>query len=273
VEDFATEIFVTSNLATILFFTNKGKVYSLKAYHIPEASRQAKGTPAINFLALDPQEKVTTIIAVNDFKEVQDLLMVTRNGIVKKVEISAFENIRKSGIIAINLKEDDELVGVKKTQEGDKIILVASNGMAIVFDEADVRSMGRSAVGVKGISLAYGERVVDVDKYQEGSDLVLATEKGYGKRSSLSLFKVQKRGGKGLKTINLSEKTGALIGAKVVAPDEELMMLTGNGIVIRLNINDISRQGRYSRGVVLMKLDEGDRIVSIARFKSEEEGL
>jgi len=271
VEDFATEIFVTSNLATILFFTNKGKVYSSKAYHIPEASRQAKGTPAINFLSLGPQEKVTTIITVNDFQEEQYLLMVTKRGTVKKVPVAAFEHIRRNGIIAINLKEDDELVGVKKTLPGDKVILVASTGMAIVFDEGDVRAMGRSAAGVKGITLTGDGTVVDVDKFKGGADLVLATEKGYGKRSALELFKVQKRGGKGLKAINLSEMTGAVIGAKVVVDDEELMILTGNGIVIRLAVEDVSRQGRYTRGVVLMRLDEGDRIVSIAHFKSEEE--
>lgn len=273
VEDFATEIFVTSNLATILFFTNTGRVYSLKAYRIPESSRQSKGAPAINFLELNPQEKVTTIISVNDFQEEQTLLMVTKKGIAKKVKISAFEQIRRNGIIAINLKEDDELVGVKKTQPGDKIILVASSGMAIVFDEEDVRTMGRAAAGVKGISLAYGATVVDADIVKKGADIVLATEKGYGKRTALRLFRPQRRGGKGLKAINISTKNGQVIGAKVVVADEELMMLTGNGIVIRLAVEDISKQGRYSRGVVLMKLDEGDRIVSIARFKSEEEGL
>lgn len=272
-EDFATEIFVTSNLATILFFTNKGKVYSSKAYNIPEASRQARGTPAINFLSLDPQEKVTTIIAVNDFQEEQNLLMATRRGIVKKVSTSAFEHIRRNGIIAINLRDDDELVGVKRTRAGDRIVLVASTGMAIVFDEGDVRPMGRSATGVKGITLDDGDTVVDVDKYKEGADLVLATEKGYGKRSALELFRVQKRGGKGLKAINISDKNGAVIGAKVVVDDEELMILTSNGIVIRLAVEDISKQGRYTRGVVLMRLDEGDRIVSIAHFKSEEEDL
>ncbi|NLG32103.1 MAG: DNA gyrase subunit A, partial [Syntrophomonadaceae bacterium] len=273
VEDFATEIFVTSNLATVLFFTNKGKVYSHKAYKIPEASRQAKGTPAINFLDLDPQEKVTTIITANDFSEDQNLLMVTKKGIVKKVKLSAFEHIRKSGIIAIGLKEDDELVGVKKTQAGDRIILVASNGMAIVFEEEDVRAMGRSAAGVKGISLNPGDMVVDVDKCKNESDLVLTTEKGYGKRSSLELFRVQRRGGKGLKAINMSERNGRVIGAKVVESDEEVMILTGNGIVIRLTVEDISRQGRYTSGVLLMKLDAGDRIASIARFKSDEEEL
>ncbi|NLB18707.1 MAG: DNA gyrase subunit A [Syntrophomonadaceae bacterium] len=273
VEDFATEIFVTSNLATILFFTNKGRVYSLKAYKIPEASRQAKGTPAINILDLTPEEKVTTIMAIRDFKEDQNLLMVTQKGIAKKVKISSFEHIRKSGIIAIRLQEDDELVGVRRTQAGDKIILVASNGVAIVFDEKDVRVMGRTAGGVRGISLSPGAKVVDVDKCQSGSDLVMATENGYGKRTALSQFKVQRRGGKGLKAINMSERNGLLIGAKVVVNDEEIIILSVKGIVIRLAVEDISKQGRYTRGVTLMKLDEGDRIVSIARFKSEEEEL
>ena len=271
-EDFATEIFVTSNLATVLFFTNKGKVYSSKAYNIPEASRHSKGTPAINFLSLDPQERVTTIITVNDFTEERNLLMVTRAGLVKKVAISAFEHIRKNGIIAITLRENDELIGVKKTQPGDKIILVNSTGMAIVFDEGDVRTMGRMAIGVKGITLADGEKVVDVDKFKPGADLVLATEKGYGKRTSLKLFRVQKRGGKGLKAINLS-KNGSVIGAKVVVDEEELMLLTENGILIRLAVEDISRQGRYTRGIVLMRLDAGDRIASIAHFKSDEEAV
>ena len=162
---------------------------------------------------------------------------------------------------------------MKKTQPGDKIILVNSTGMAIVFDEGDVRTMGRMAIGVKGITLADGEKVVDVDKFKPGADLVLATEKGYGKRTSLKLFRVQKRGGKGLKAINLSKKTGAVIGAKVVVDEEELMLLTENGILIRLAVEDISRQGRYTRGIVLMRLDAGDRIASIAHFKSDEEAV
>ncbi|MGE5422241.1 MAG: DNA gyrase subunit A [Ignavibacteriales bacterium] len=272
-EDFATEIFVTSNLATILFFTNKGRVFSHKAYNIPEASRQAKGTPAINFLALTNQEKVQTIIAISDFGENQHLLMVTKKGIVKKVPISAFQHIRKNGIIALTLRDEDELVGVKRTAPGDKLLLVSSRGMAIMFEESDVRAMGRTAAGVKGISMGGKAVVVDVDKYKEEADVVLVTEKGYGKRSPMNQFRTQKRGGKGLKAINISDKNGPVIGAKVVIPEEEVIILTGNGIVIRLATVDISRQNRYSRGVMLMKVDHDDRIVSVARFKSEEEEL
>lgn len=270
-EDFATDIFVTTNLAPILFFTNLGRVYSMKAYKIPEASRQARGVPAVNFLALGPGEKVTTIISVDKFSDNRHLMMVTSQGIVKKVALSEFSSIRRSGIIAINLKEGDELVGVKKVESGDKLVLVTSNGLAIVFSESEVRAMGRTATGVKGITLSEGARVVDVDKYREGADLIIATERGYGKRTPLNQFRIQKRGGKGLKAMIITEKNGPVIGAKVVMPEEELIILTVNGIVIRLQTADISRQNRYARGVMLMRVEENDRIASIARFESEEE--
>lgn len=270
-EDFATDIFVTTNLAPILFFTNLGRVYSMKAYKIPEASRQARGVPAVNFLALGPGEKVTTIISVDKFSDDRHLMMVTSHGIVKKVALSEFSSIRRSGIIAINLKEGDELVGVKKVEPGDKLVLVTSNGLAIVFSESEVRAMGRTATGVKGITLSEGARVVDVDKYREGADLIIATERGYGKRTPLNQFRIQKRGGKGLKAMIITEKNGPVIGAKVVMPEEELIILTVNGIVIRLQTADISRQNRYARGVMLMRVEENDRIASIARFESEEE--
>lgn len=272
-EDFAHEILVTSNMARILFFTNQGRVYSLKAYKIPEASRQAKGTPAVNFLALNPEEKVTTIIDVTQPNEVSNLLMVTKRGKVKKVATDEFSIIRKNGLIALTLKEGDELVGVKKVEEGDGIILVASSGYAIMFDTDQVRTMGRTAAGVKGISLGPDAAVMDVDKVREGADLVIATEKGYGKRTPIEQFKVQGRAGKGLKAINLSEKTGPVISAKVVYAEDELILLTTNGIVIRLATSDISRQNRYSRGVVLMRLDEGDQLISIAPFQSDEDEL
>ncbi|MGE5397544.1 MAG: DNA gyrase subunit A [Chitinophagales bacterium] len=270
-EDLASEIFVTSNLSTILFFTNKGKVFSLKAFKIPEASRQAKGTPAVNFLSLGLDEKVTTIIAVDDFTERRTLFMATRKGTVKKVNIGDFEHIRKSGIIAISLRDDDELVGVKKVDPGDQIIMLASNGYAIVFDEDQVRAMGRSAAGVRGITLTAKAVVVDVDKYKEGLELVIATQNGFGKRTPLEQFRQQNRGGKGLKAINLVKKNGPVMGAKVVIPGEEIMILSQNGIVIRLKTDDISRQNRYAQGVTLIRLDEGDQVASVARLKNEED--
>lgn len=270
-EDFATEIFVTTSLSSLLFFTNQGRVYSLKAYQIPEASRQARGTSAVNFLQLNPQEKVTTVISVNDFDTAQHLLMATRKGIVKKVPISEFQHIRRSGIIALHLRDNDELVGVKKTEAGDRIILVTARGFSIVFDESDVRAMGRGATGVKGINLEKDDMVIDMDKYKEGADLLLVTERGYGKRTGLEEFRIQKRGGKGLKTIEISDKNGLLVGSKVVFPRDEFVVLTSDGFVIRLKAEDVSRQKRYSRGVLVMRCEEPDRIVSIARFKSEDD--
>ncbi|NLU50570.1 MAG: DNA gyrase subunit A [Syntrophomonadaceae bacterium] len=270
-EDFATEIFVTTSLSSLLFFTNQGRVYSLKAYQIPEASRQARGTSAVNFLQLNPQEKVTTVISVNDFDTAQHLLMATRKGIVKKVPISEFQHIRRSGIIALHLRDNDELVGVKKTEAGDRIILVTARGFSIVFDESDVRAMGRGATGVKGINLEKDDMVIDMDKYKEGADLLLVTERGYGKRTGLEEFRIQKRGGKGLKTIEISDKNGLLVGSKVVFPNDEFVVLTSDGFVIRLKAEDVSRQKRYSRGVLVMRCEEPDRIVSIARFKSEDD--
>jgi len=270
-EDFATDIFVATTLSTLLFFTNQGRVYSLKAYQIPEASRQSRGTPVVNFLRLNPAEKVNTVIAVNRFDAGQHLVMATRSGWVKKVPIDEFKQIRRSGIMAINLKTGDELVGVQKIYKKDKLILVTARGYSIVFDEGDVRVMGRAAAGVRGISLEQGDRVIDIDKYKEGADMLLVSERGYGKRTSLQEFRLQKRGGKGLKTIQLSDKTGELVGSKVVFPQEEFVALTGGGVVIRLKVDDVPRQKRYSRGVLIMRCEDGDRIVSIARFKSEDE--
>ncbi|NSW83518.1 MAG: DNA gyrase subunit A [Syntrophothermus sp.] len=270
-EDFATDIFVTTTLSTLLFFTNHGRVYSLKAYQVPEASRQSRGTPVINFLRLNPGEKVNTVISVNRFDAGQHLVMATRTGMVKKVPIDEFRQIRRSGIIAINLRNQDELVGVQKIYKGDRLVLVTGRGYSIVFDEGDVRVMGRGAAGVRGISLEQGDKVIDIDKYKEGADMLLVTERGYGKRTSLQELRLQKRGGKGLKTIQISEKTGELVGGKAVFPKEEFVALTGAGFVIRLKVDDVPRQKRYSRGVVVMRCDDNDHIVSIARFKSEDE--
>ncbi|HOV42750.1 MAG TPA: DNA gyrase C-terminal beta-propeller domain-containing protein, partial [Syntrophothermus lipocalidus] len=270
-EDFATDIFVTTTLSTLLFFTNHGRVYSLKAYQVPEASRQSRGTPVINFLRLNPGEKVNTVISVNRFDAGQHLVMATRTGMVKKVPIDEFRQIRRSGIIAINLRNQDELVGVQKIYKGDRLVLVTGRGYSIVFDEGDVRVMGRGAAGVRGISLEQGDKVIDIDKYKEGADMLLVTERGYGKRTSLQELRLQKRGGKGLKTIQISEKTGELVGGKAVFPKEEFVALTGAGFVIRLKVDDVPRQKRYSRGVVVMRCEDNDHIVSIARFKSEDE--
>ncbi|MCR4400719.1 MAG: DNA gyrase subunit A, partial [Syntrophomonadaceae bacterium] len=270
-EDFATEILVTTSLSTLLFFTSAGRVYSLKAYRIPEASRQARGTSLVNLLNLEAQEKVTTVIPVNEFDSQHDLMMATRHGLVKKVPISEFRQIRRIGIRAVRLREGDELVGVKKIERGDWIILVTARGQSITFDEADVRAMGRDATGVRGISLDPDDEVIAVDKHQEGGELLLVTEHGYGKRTALSEMRVQRRGGKGLKTIDVTPKNGRAVAGKVVFPEEEFVALTSAGIVIRLRVEDVSRQKRYSRGVLVMRCEPNDRIVSIARFRSDDE--
>jgi DNA gyrase subunit A len=270
-EDFANNVIVTSVLANILFFTNQGRVFSNYAYQIPEASRQAKGLPIINLLDLRPGEQVSTLVAVKNFDEQRHCFMVTRQGMVKKVVLSAFVNIRKTGLIAINLADDDELVGALRVDGNDKIMLVTSDGLSIMFDEQQVRPMGRTAAGVKGITLGKDARVIGTGKYREGADVLLVTENGYGKRTDINEFKLQNRGGKGLKTIEVTRKNGELIGFQMVDEDDELVILTSEGQIIRLEVGDVPVQKRYSRGVLLMRIPDNDRIVSVARFKVEKE--
>lgn len=270
-EDVVNSVIVTSVLANVLFFTNTGRVFSTKAYRLPESSRQAKGMPLINFLELRPEEKVTTMVAARKLDPRRHLVMVTRQGVIKKVPLSAFENIRKNGLIALTLREDDELMGVKRIEKGDQIMVFSSYGLSIRFDEKQVRAMGRTATGVRAINLAQGDVVIGIDKYREGADALLVTENGYGKRTPTSEFRPQNRGGKGLKAIDITNKNGKLVAFQIVSEDEELLLLTGEGQAIRLEAEDISRQKRYSRGVLLMRLPDNDQIVSMARFKVEKE--
>ncbi|QGU00603.1 DNA gyrase subunit A [Candidatus Syntrophocurvum alkaliphilum] len=270
-EDFATNIIVTSALANVVFFTNQGRVFSVKAYQIPESSRQAKGLPLINVIELRPDELVTTIVAAKKFDNERHLMMVTKKGIIKKVVLSAFSHIRKSGLIAIHLAEGDELQGVIRVDGDDQVMLATSHGFSIIFEEHQVRPMGRTAAGVKAINLSKDDYVVGIDKYRNGADAILVTEKGYGKRTPLTEFKIQNRGGKGLKTIEITNKNGNLVAFKVVYPEHELVILTSDGHIIRLEVKDISIQKRYSRGVLLMKTHKEDRIVGVARFKIEKE--
>lgn len=270
-EDFAIDVVVTGILNNILFFTNQGRVFSLKAYQIAESSRVAKGQALVNLLDLKPEEKVTTIVGAKSFDKNRSLMMVTRKGIVKKVDISAFENIRKNGLIAIGLNDGDELVGVVRVEKDDKVMLVTSLGQGIMFTEEQIRSMGRTAIGVKGITLSKDDYVVGMDKIRPDAEAVIVTQNGYGKRTDLNLFKTQNRGGKGLKTIDINNKNGPVIGFKVVASGEELVILTSEGHIIRLEIEDISTQKRYSRGVLLMRTTENDNVCAVARFKIEKE--
>ncbi|WP_352418595.1 DNA gyrase subunit A [Proteiniborus sp.] len=269
-EDFVEHLFVTSTHDNLLFFTNQGRVYSLKAYEIPEAKRQAKGTAIINLLQLNPGENISAIIPIKDFHPEDFLVLVTQNGIIKKTKLDQFENIRKSGLIAISLRENDELISVRRTDGKNDIILVTSNGMSIRFNEEDVRDMGRAAMGVKAINLNKGDKLVGMGTVEDSKDLLVISESGYGKRTSLDEYRVQSRGGKGIKTYNIKDRTGELISAKIVEEDDEIMMISLSGVIIRLKVSDIPRMGRSTQGVTLMRFGKDDRVVSVATVVAEE---
>ena len=274
-EDFVTDLISTTTHSLMLFFTNRGRVYKLNAYEVPEGKRTSKGTAIVNLLQLNPGEKIARTISFNtDSKENEDLkylLFATKSGIVKKTPISDFKNINKSGLIAINLKDGDELIGVNRTNGEEDIILVTENGMSIRFNENDVRAMGRTATGVKGITLSKGDHVVSMDLISNGTDLLVVSEKGFGKRTETEEYRPQIRAGKGIKTYNINSKTGKLVGATLVDEDDEMMMINSNGVLIRIRVNEISIFGRVTSGVKLMKTDEEVEVVSIAKLKGEEE--
>lgn len=270
-KDFVQNLYITSTHDTMLFFTNKGKVYSLKTYEIPEGKRQAKGTAIVNLLNLTGDEFVSAIIPISKYNPESNLLFVTKNGIIKKTKMDCFKNIRKNGIIAINLKEDDELISVKKTNGNREVILATSMGMAIRFSEKNVREMGRSATGVIAIKLKGNDKVVAMDLIEEGNYLLVVSEYGYGKRTSLDEYKLQNRSGVGLKTYNVKDKTGKLISARVIDDDDEIIMISKSGIIIRLKSKDISTMGRSTQGVKLMKINsKNDRVMAIAKYVEEE---
>ncbi len=268
-EDFVEDLYITSTHDTILFFTNKGKVFSLKAYEIPEAGRQAKGTAIINLLNLTGEEKVSAIIPIEKDAPEKNLVLITKKGIIKRTNLDSFENIRKNGIIAISLRDDDELIGVKKTDGKKDIIVVTKKGMSIRFDENNVREMGRSAMGVKAITLKKDDIVVAMELTEDGKNLLVMSEYGYGKRTPLDEYKIQNRGGKGLITYNIKEKTGDIVSAKVVDENDEIMMISFSGTIIRLKAKDISIMGRSTQGVTLMKMKD-DRVVAVAKYVEEE---
>jgi len=271
-EDFVENLFTTSTHNYILFFTNKGKVYRLKAYQVPESGRQAKGTAIVNLLELDPDEKVTTVIPIAEYKEGLYLIMATKHGTVKKTDLMEYDNIRKSGLIAITLKENDELIGVRLTDGTKDIILVTRNGLAIRFDEKDVRPLGRVSQGVRGIKLDDDDYVVGMGTSAEDASLLVVTENGFGKRTELSEYRVQARGGKGILTYKVTEKTGKIAGIKVVNESDDIMLISDDGTLIRMCAKDISMLGRATQGVTLMRMDEGKKVVSVARIINEYEG-
>lgn len=270
-EDFVEELFTTSTHNFLLFITNKGRMYKLKAYRIPECGRQAKGTAIVNLIPIEQDEKVATVIPVHDFEEGKYLLMCTRNGIVKKTSITEYSSTRKGGLNAIVLDDDDELIRVKLTDGTNDIIIGTRHGMAIRFNEQDVRPLGRVTRGVKAITLHEEDYVVGMSVIRDNADLLVVTENGYGKRTALDEYRIQSRGGKGLFTYRITEKTGLIAGMKIVDDNDDIMLITSEGVIIRMHASDISVISRVTQGVRLMRLDEGIRVVSIARTEKENE--
>ena len=269
-DDYIEELLMTTTHHYMMFFTNTGKVYRLKAYEIPEASRTARGTAIINLLQLQPGEKITAVIPISEYTEGNYLFMATKKGIVKKTPICDYANVRKTGLTAINLREDDELIEVKKTDNTKDIILVTKYGQCIRFHETDVRSTGRNSMGVIGMNLVDRDEVVGMQLDTQGDYLLIASEKGLGKRTKMEEFSPQNRGGKGVKCYKITEKTGNIIGIKAVNDDHEIMMITTEGIIIRMKVEDISILGRVTSGVKLINMDEDVTVASIAKVREDK---
>lgn len=272
-EDFVEKLIITSSHDYILFFTNKGKVYRLNAYEIPEAKRQAKGTAIVNLIQLTPNEKIAAVIPMKRQCDQEYLVLATKKGIIKKTELCQFENTRKTGLIAINIREDDELISVRMTNNNQNIVFVTAGGMAIQFNENEVRDMGRSAMGVKGINLSKNDEVVAMEITDEDKDILVVSERGFGKRTDVAEYRLQSRGGKGVKTFNINKKSGKLVGAKIVDNEDDILLINNDGTVIRLNVNEISKMGRVTKGVTLMKTDGEQKIVSIALIPQHEKEI
>lgn len=272
-DDFVEHILITPTLNNILFFTNKGKVYKLKGYEIPEGGRTAKGTNIVNMLPLDPDENIQAVMSIRTFDSDNYLLMGTKSGMVKKTSLDKFENIRKNGLNAINLKEDDEIVGVRITKGDDEVLFVTKHGYSIRFSEKEVRNMGRTTTGVKAITLRDDDIAVSMIIAKPDEELLVISEKGFGKRTAIENYTLQRRGGKGIKTYKISEKTGNVVSARVVRDVDEIMLINSNGIIIRINVSDISTTSRNAMGVTLMKTGEDVNIVAVAKinYNSEEE--
>ena len=270
-EDFVKQIFTASTHDTLLFFTNKGKVYRLRGYEIPEAGRTARGTAIVNLLSLDRGEKISAVITISNFAEGKYLLMATKGGMIKKTALSEYNSVRKSGLQAITLKQDDELIDVRMTDGEDNVVLVTHQGICITFEEKDVRPIGRVAQGVIGIKLNDGDEVIGMEPIISGSKatLLAITENGFGKRTELDEYRVQTRGGKGVITYKITPKTGKIVGIRIATDDEDVMLITNNGTVIRLKVKDISVLGRATQGVTLMRTANNCKVVSIETLSPE----
>ena len=268
-DDYIEDLLMTTTHHYLHFFTSLGRVYRLKAYEIPEAGRTARGTAIINLLQLSPGEKITAMIPIREYDGQKNLFMVTKKGIVKKTSLMEFSNVRKNGLAAIHLKDDDELIEVKTTDSTSEILLVTRQGMCIRFQETDVRPTGRTSMGVIGMNLSDGDEVVGMQLQTQGDSLLIVSENGMGKRTYLDEFTVQKRGGKGVKCYKITDKTGDVVGVKAVNDDNEIMMITTEGIIIQLRMQDISTMGRITSGVKMIHLDEGVKVAQIAKVREK----
>ena len=263
--DFVKQIFTASTHDTILFFTNKGKLYRLRGYEIPEAGRTAKGTAIVNLLNLESGEKVSAVIPIQNFAEGKYLLMATKNGLIKKTALKEYDTTRKNGLQGITLKDEDELIGVRLTDGEDNVVLVTRNGLCITFDEKDVRPIGRVAQGVIGIRLDEDDEVIGMESVIAGGQatLLAITENGFGKRTELEEYRVQKRGGRGVITYKITSKTGKLVGVRIATEEDDVMLITDSGTIIRISVKDVSILGRSTQGVTLMRTSDGGKVVSI----------
>lgn len=272
-EDFVKQIFTASTHDTILFFSNKGKLYRLKGYEVPEAGRTARGTAIVNLLSLDPGEKISAVIPIQNFAEGKYLLMATKNGLIKKTALSEYNSARKTGLQGIVLKDEDELIGVRLTDGEDNVVLVTKKGMCITFDEKDVRPVGRVTQGVIGMRLDDNDVVIGMESIIAGgkATLLAITENGFGKRTELDEYRVQNRGGKGVITYKITPKTGDIVGVRIATDDEDVMMITEKGTIIRINVKDISVLGRSTQGVTLMRTSDGGKVVSIETINPNED--
>lgn len=270
-EDFVEQLFITTTHHYLMVFTQRGRAYRLKVHEIPEAGRQAKGTAIVNLLSLTGEDSIAAVIPVREYSDDLYLFMATRMGVVKKTSLNEYDSNRKDGLVAINLDAGDDLIGVKLTSGAEEVILSTANGAAIRFSEEDVRPMGRATRGVRGISLERRDHVVSMDTVQENGELLVISEHGYGKRTPLGNFRSTHRGGKGVYALRCNDKTGDLVAIEVVRPGDEMMIISRDGIIIRVNVNDISEQGRYAQGVRVIKLDDGDTVVDMAKVISKDE--
>ena len=272
-DDFVKQIFTASTHDTILFFTNKGKLYKLRGYEVPEAGRTAKGTAIVNLLSLDPGEKVSAVIPIQNFAEGKYLLMATKHGLIKKTALSEYNSARKTGLQGITLKQDDELIEVRLTDGQDNVVLVTKKGLCITFDEKDVRPMGRVSQGVIGIRLNDDDEVIGMESVisEEKATLLAITENGFGKRTELDEYRVQNRGGKGVITYKITPKTGEIVGVRIARENDDVMLVTDTGTIIRLNVKDVSILGRSTQGVTLMRTSDGGKVVSIETLRPDME--